>query len=172
MGRAAIVCLVVMIPCWAHGQSAESCRSFVREFYKWYTQDDGKWGYDDALKRRRGSFSAELVRRLQEDRAAQARTPGEITGLDFDPFINAQDLAQEYRVGKVTRRGKSYLAQVFGIWNGKKSVKPDVTPELVFTRGRWVFVNFHYEALPKEQSNLLRVLELYRKDRAKPKKSD
>src|SRR2546421_11972724 len=140
---------LVLLLSYAHAPAlsqdrAASCRAFVAAFYRWYTRSAEHGGFEAAVRRRRGSFSSELVRRLNEDTAAQARTSGEITGLDFDPFLNAQDVAQRYTVGRVTHRGSRYFAQVSAIWNGKKESKPAVTPELIFTGGRWVFLNFHY----------------------------
>jgi hypothetical protein len=38
------------------------------------------------------AFSPELASKLKEDLAAQEKSPGEIVGLDFDPFLNAQDV--------------------------------------------------------------------------------
>jgi len=148
----------------AHGrENAESCRRFVTEYYAWYVKATENSGYEQALKRRPSSFSAELIRRLKQDIAAQAKTPGEISGLDFDPFLNTQDVAQKYVAGKVTRIGKRFRAEVSALWNGKKDPKPAVIPELVFERGRWVFVNFHYNGT----ANLLKILADLRKERRK-----
>src|ERR1044071_9727129 len=87
------------------GSSAEeaACRRFVGEFYAWYiAHSKHQVPLDLALKRKRANFSAELVRRLNEDRAASAKSPGEIVGLEFDPVLNSQDLAEKYVPDKVT----------------------------------------------------------------------
>jgi hypothetical protein len=61
--------------------------------------------------------------------------------------------------------------EVFGFWNGKKNAKPDVVPELVFEKGRWIFVNFHYDSSGfPENENLVSVLQALKKSREKPGK--
>jgi hypothetical protein len=60
------------------------------------------------------------VKGLKEDLAASKKSPGEIVGLDFDPFLNAQDIAERYLVGKITPKGDHYWVEVFGVWGGRK----------------------------------------------------
>ena len=38
-------------------------------------------------------------------KAAYKKSPEEIVGLDFDPFLNAQDIAERYLVGKIIPKG-------------------------------------------------------------------
>src|SRR5205807_3501027 len=132
--------------------------------YSWYLQQSRKSGGSDLTLKRSSNFSQEILRGLAEDAAAQRKSPQLIVGLDFDPILNAQDFADRYVGGKVTRSGDHYRADVYGISGGKKSRKPDVTPELVFEHGRWIFVNFHYGAKPKhpEEENLLSLLKAIR----------
>src|SRR5438128_5333219 len=68
--------------------------------------------------------------------------------------------------GKVTAKGDAYLVEVFGICEGKKNKTADVTPEVSFKDGKWVFVNFHYGNGGKED-NLLSILKQLREERAK-----
>lgn len=146
----------------------KACRAFVQEFYDWYAKRShrGDFGIETALKERRHVFDAQLVRRLQEDAAAAAKSPGEIVGLDFDPVLNAQDIAEKYIVGAVRRQGVRFRVDVFGYWNGKKSPRPDVTPEVLHAGSRWVFVNFHYRGEGKQaSSNLLGVLQELKRER-------
>jgi hypothetical protein len=148
----------------------ESCNRFVQAFYDWYVKQTGSSGGIEAtLKRRRADFSPDLVRALNEDLAASKKHPGEIVGLDFDPFLAAQDVAMRYVTGKVTQKGERYFVPVYGFWDGKKHARPDVTPELTYQHGKWVFVNFHYAKDPKhpENENLLAVLRALREDRKK-----
>lgn len=148
----------------------ESCNRFVQAFYDWYVKQTGSSGGIEAtLKRRRADFRPDLVRALNEDLAASKKHPGEIVGLDFDPFLAAQDVAMRYVTGKVTQKGESYFVPVYGFWDGKKHAKPDVTPELTYQHGKWVFVNFHYAKDPKhpENENLLAVLRALRDQRRK-----
>ena len=68
----------------------------------------------------------------------------EHVGLDFDPFLNAQDIAERYLVGKITPKRDHYWDEVFGVWGGQKNSNPDVVPELAFENGQRIFTNFHY----------------------------
>ncbi len=151
----------------------QSCHQFVQSFYDWYVKlarQEHKESSDDiAVRQKSANFSAELKRRLKEDADAAAKSTDGIVGLDFDPFLNAQDFGEKYTVGKVTKKGANYFAEVNVTWNGKKNAKPDVTPELSNKGGTWVFENFHYEKtnIP-ENENLLGVLAALKKDREKP----
>jgi len=142
-----------------------ACRNFVRAFYTWYVPGHG---VEDVLKSRRSALSPELVRMLKEDMEASAKSPDEIVGLDFDPFLNAQDVAERHEIGKATAKRDSFLVEVYGIWSGKKSEKPDVVAEVAFREGHWLFVNFHYgkTELP-ENENLLSVLKALKRERQK-----
>jgi len=146
-----------------------SAKSFVQSFYTWYLSKGPRGkekSSDDALKLKRSAFDTELYRQLKEDSDASAKNPGEIVGLDFDPFENSQDPCSRYVAGKVTAKGDAYLVEVFGICEGKKNKTPDVTPEVSFKDGKWVFVNFHYGNDGKED-DLLNILRQLRDDRAK-----
>lgn len=151
--------------------SQKSCADFVQKFYNWYAPPhsqnepfNGEKSTDDALKLKRQFFSNDLYRELKIDSDAASKSPGEIVGLDFDPFLNAQDVAARYVTGKVIPRKNSYRVEVYGYWNGKKNVEPDVVPELEYRNARWVFVNFYY--LRKGQNdNLRNVLKALRKER-------
>jgi hypothetical protein len=175
VGTIASLVLTTMSVASAEAPSKEeqSCHDFVQTFYDWYAKmarQEHKEASDTlALKQKPASFSPELTRRLKEDAAASAKVSGEIVGLDFDPFLNAQDFAEKYTVAKVTKKGANYMAEVYGTWNGKKGVKPDVTPELTNQSGRWIFENFHYQHtdIPANE-NLLSVLSVLKKDREKP----
>src|SRR5690242_14170730 len=62
------------------GDSAEnaSCRKFVADFYVWYVaQSKNRDPLQVALKRKRAYFSRDLIRALNEDAAAAAKSPGE-----------------------------------------------------------------------------------------------
>jgi hypothetical protein len=125
------------------------------------------------LREKRSSLSPELVKGLKEDLAASKKSPGEIVGLDFDPFLNAQDIAERYLVGNVTPKGDHYWVEVFGVWNGQKNSNPDVIPELAFENGHWIFINFHYGKtdIPVNE-NLVSILQVLKKDRQKSAKRE
>jgi hypothetical protein len=125
-------------------------------------------GLEVTLREKRSSFSPELVKGLKEDLAASKKSPAEIVGLDFDPFLNTQDIAERYLVEKITPKVDHYWVEVFAVWNGQKNSNPDVVPELAFENGQWIFTNFHYGKtdIPVNE-NLLSVLQVLKKDRRK-----
>jgi len=157
----------------------QSCLAFVQEFYDWYVPawltrnlespaTFKRWENSrDPLRSRSQLFSPELVRRLKEDHAAQARVKGDIVGLDFDPFIggNGGPLGR-YVVGKLTRKGELYRVNVHCVASGKKAKEVSVVPELAFRQGRWQFVNFRY-AEGDEGDDLISILKLLREERQK-----
>ncbi len=168
-------------PCSLHAQVKSprdiqrSCRTFVQGFYDWYvpkwlirdldsSSTFEKWlTARDPLKYKTHVLSPELFRLLKEDYAAQAKVEGEIVGLDFNPFIGGNS-GPEGRcvVGNVTRKVDSYRVEVYCMSFGKKSEKPDVVPEVMFNRGRWLFVNFRYG-----EGDLLSALKELREERQK-----
>jgi hypothetical protein len=150
-----------------------SCRKFVQNFYNWYIEpsvqerkhlESTAKHEDRDIDQMRSYLSPELYRVLKIDYDAQAKVPGEIVGLDFDPVLNAQDVADRYVTGKITPGKKSWRVEVYGFWNGEKSKKPDVVPELVPFKGKWRFVNFHY-LRDKQRDDLIGVLKYLREDR-------
>ena len=144
---------------------AASCRTFVQGFYTWYVP---KHGVEDVLKYRRSAVSPELARALKEDLQASAKNSDEIVGLDFDPFLNAQDTAERYVVGKVTPKGDTFWAEIHRMESGKRVKEPDVTAEVACKEGKCFFVNFHYGKTEQaENENLLSVLKTLKKEREK-----
>lgn len=121
-----------------------SCRAFVQEFYDWYTpiaasQKDRLTG---SLRPRRSSFDPELWKMLVADEKAQSKS-NEIVGLDFDPILNSQDLSSKFVVKSASTKSDHCNAVVVGI--NQEIEDEHVAPELIFSDGRWVFVNFHYQ---------------------------
>jgi hypothetical protein len=171
-----VLCLASSVTVSAQkGTSDEqSCRKFVQTFYDWYLKKcKGGGDYTYILKHRRNVLSQPLLRGLDEDAAAAAKSPHEIVGLEFDPIVYGQDFAEKYIAGRVKRRGDRFTVEVFTVWNGKKSEGPSVSPELAKVKGQWVFTNFHY-AVDKpnpNDDNLLSVLKGLREERAKESKS-
>lgn len=156
-------------------EPAEECGQFVQKFYDWYlardkaltNENSQKSVMEVALREKRSSFSPGLVKALQEDVAASEKSPNEIVGLDFDPFLNSQETPEKYIVGQVRAKGDHYLVDVFGVLEGKKDSKPTVVAELTSKNGQWIFANFHYD-----KDDLVSVLEQLKKDRDKTKKGD
>jgi hypothetical protein len=163
----------------AHGETSkaqagtEACRDFVQKFYTWYLTEAKPKGnqsmVDYALKNKPSMFTPELKQKLQADEQASAKNPGEVVGLDFDPFLNAQDDPGKMVAKKATMKGANCLVEVYRTDAGaKEGAKADVTPELSLKNGQWVFVNFHYPPSGNPADNdLLSVLKGLAADRAK-----
>jgi len=157
----------------------EGCAQFVQQFYDWYlakakalTNDPSQESaFEVTLREKKSSFTSALAQALKDDLEASKKSPGEIVGLDFDPFLNGQDTAEKYVAGKVRPKANHYYVDVFGVWEGKKNPKPDVVPELALVDGKWIFTNFHYgkSDIPANE-NLISILQQLKKDREKPTK--
>ena len=181
------VVVLIMIVSAAHltAQSAptasppKGCAEFVQQFYDWYlakakalTNDPSQESaFEVTLREKKSSFTSALAQALKDDLEASKKSPGEIVGLDFDPFLNGQDTAEKYVAGEVRPKANHYYVDVFGVWEGKKNPKPDVVPELALVDGKWIFTNFHYgkSDIPVNE-NLISVLQQLKKDRDKPTK--
>jgi hypothetical protein len=156
---------------WSAGaaplHAADSPAKFVQDFYNWYVpmtkHDPHETASDVALKKRSADFSPELIKALKEDGAASARNPGELVGLDSDPFLNSQETAEKAEVGKVTEKNGAFRVEVYEYLNGKKDKKPQVVAEVKSVNGQWVFVNFWNS----DKDSLLDDLKQLAKDRKK-----
>ena len=147
----------------------KSCGSFVQSFYDWYAPRAFKDGPETAVRHKSAVFAPDLLSALKRDFAAQQKSPGELVGLDFDPFLNSQDPDGRYQLGSVTVKDAACWADVYGVTSGNKRAKPDVVPELKFQNGQWVFVNFHYgKGRQGEDINLLGTLKQLERDRHQP----
>lgn len=155
-----------------HQEIGKSCQQFVETFYAWYVAKaltrSPVPAWDLALKERPYLFSSELFQQLSEDSDAQKKAPGDLVGLDFDPFLDTQEgPAERYVAERITIKEGRYWVEVHGVRNGKESESPDVTPELILKNGRWIFVNFHYQdpSRPGWSWDLLRELKDLRRYR-------
>jgi len=129
--------------------NAESAaRTFVQDFYAWYAPLATKGTHGPAwytvLDQRPGVLSDTLLHALRDDRDAQAKAVGEIVGLDFDPFLAAQDPCERYVVGDTVQAGRTYRVSLFGVCGATRHSKADVVAEVVRRDTSWVFVDFHY----------------------------
>lgn len=150
------------------GSDADSAKKFVQEFYAWYLREEKKDHKEDlstfAFKTKPQWFSDALIRGLKEDEAAQARDPGEVVGLDFDPFLNAQDVCEPYKTGQVAAEGARYRVEIFGSCPEPGSTQPDVIAAVEKRNGAWVFVDFYYPG----NGDLFSVLAGLKKERDTP----
>ena len=159
------VCVLAAPNCAGAEGEAASAQSFVQGFYDWYVkqsqQDNNLSGVELALRDKPGLFSAALTHALREDLAASAKSPDEVVGLDFDPFLNAQDVCAPYKTGKVTKQGDTYDVEVSGSCPDSGSHQPDVIAEVKPRNGRWMFVDFIYPG----NGDLLKVLKSLKEER-------
>jgi hypothetical protein len=154
-----------------------SCREFVQQFYDWYVSRAALHlksrlagpPSNDVLQFRPQVLSAELALALREDTEAQAKVKDDLVGLDFDPFLNSQDVILKFEVASVRVKDGRCNAVVNGIEGGKKQEL--VMPELTASGGTWVFVNFHYgKSEYSQDENLLSTLKQLSDERKKPGK--
>jgi hypothetical protein len=166
--------LLLTVPHFGHGQAkgsdspSESARKFVQEFYDWYTPGVVKAserGRQFDWRSRASDFDPALFRALKEDDDAQAKTKGEIVGLDFDPFLNSQDPCAPYKARKVIQKRDHYWVEVDLECEHIKAERPIVTVEVMSKDGHWVFVNFHYSDPKPSGADLLSTLQALKKDR-------
>ncbi len=144
--------------------------AFAQKFYNWYVPIALKPGKTDssdvAIAKRGALFDPPLLKALKADSEAQAMTPDDLVGLDFDPFLNSQDPDDKYVVGGVTESGGLYLVDVYGLRKGKREKTVSVVAELKPAKDSFVFTNFRYGA----DGDLVAVLKSLADDRAHPAK--
>lgn len=146
---------------------------FVQSFYDWYVvktkQGADVRGMETALKQKKQLFDTSLYKALSDDEAASAKSPGEIVGLDFDPFVSSNgSVADKYVARLAAKKGSLFRVPVFEITNGKISAKPVLEAEVTPKNGGYVFSNFHYRQTDiPENNDLVKVLGALRKSRAK-----
>jgi hypothetical protein len=152
-------------------EEEKSCHKAVQDFYNAYfdmLESSDKGQQVDAeqavLRRKMPVLAPQLKQLLDEDRQAQAHSPGDIVGLDFNPYLNAQDWDGRYQVTSATVTSGICKATLSGRDAGKS--RDMVIPELRRQDNRWVFVNFHYpDVTTPEDENLIDELQALRKQR-------
>lgn len=117
-----------------------------------------------ALHDPRWHFSPVIIAALQADSVAAVRAPGEVVGLDMDPFLNSQDPCDHYAPSAVRRDGSTFLVDVHGSGGCPRRSGPDVIVRVAFEGTTPVFVNFLY---PPSNDDLLHLLTQLAADRAK-----
>lgn len=146
------------------GQEVQACK-FVQSFLDWYVPNSraakGAADWIAMLKSRQTSFQSPLWQALREDSEAQAKSKGEIVGVDFDPFLNSQDPATSYVAGSVRRLGKEFRVEIVPKGHSSPPESARVSAEVVKTNGGWQFSNFYYP----EKWNLRSVLAALKKER-------
>ena len=148
-----------------HPDPSQTVREFVQGFYDWYVPralgNNSSPAWAIAVKAKPSFFNPELALKLRQDATAQAKAKGEIVGLDFDPFLNDQDPAKHYVVGKVVRVNTSYRVEIHRVSSDKPDEEIAVTAQVMESSGHAYFANFHYP----DGQNLLNLLGTLAKDR-------
>jgi len=144
---------------------AEAPESFVQRFYDLYTPMSAK-GWARAIRSQAlwDFLDPTLARALKADADAQAGSPNDIVGLDFDPFLSAQDPWHNYKSGQAVKSGKGWQVKVYGMQKGKRRAVASVVVDLAPRDGHWVIKDFHYP----DGDDLVTDLRQNAKDRAKP----
>jgi Protein of unknown function (DUF3828) len=163
------------VPVASTSPDEASCHAFVQEFYDWYVKAEATPAVRDRsfslAKARPRAISASLGKLLNADYRASKANPGEIVGLDFDPFLNSQDPSEKFAVQTVSVKDGKCTAVVRGLRSGAMDEK--VNPELDQKGGAWEFINFHYPgADPKDggDMDLISILKNLSEERHKPHK--
>jgi hypothetical protein len=155
----------------------ENVRLFVQQFYDWYTvlyakdmslQKNPTPSDLIALKQKRQYFDVSLRNAILEDNRAQAKVTDEITGLDFDPFLNTQDTGFAYQTGNVKQVGNKFYVDIHSDQAGKSRqaiLKSEVAviAEVIKVDTYWIFTNFIYPS-KDGKSDLITILKKLRKD--------
>jgi hypothetical protein len=145
-------------------------KKFVEDFYTWYvsiaSHGHADAASDIAIKKKSALFSPELLKALKEDSQAAAKNPGEVVGLDSDPFLNSQEQINRVVIGNVKEKNGAFRVDVFDVLEGKTDKKPNVIAEVKQENGHWIFVNFW----SPDGDNLLNDLRALSKERKKTAK--
>jgi len=145
----------------APDSAAQSAARFVQAFYEWYKRTGDR--YEVAVRDSSGFFDAVLLGAMRLDLAAQAGSPDAVSGLDWDPFLAAQDPCDPYQVTGTTRRGDTILVAVNGMCTDRQpQSRPDVVAEVRRVGSRWVFVDFRHV---EDRGSLLQDLKALRETR-------
>lgn len=166
----AVTCLTLAIPGVLHAQSpapgaADSVQRFVQGFYSWYMRvaedDDAPWMR--AVRDRRPDFAPGIVDGLRADSVAAEEDDDEAPGLDADPFLNAEDPCDSYRVRRVLPSADGWLVEVLGVGGCATHGTPDVVVEVKRRDGGFMFTDFRYPGPPAD--HLVALLQRERKGR-------
>lgn len=152
----------------AEGPSARDAEAWVEEFLVRYlgqfdeeTEHPEGW---NPLTLLREDLSPDLMTALQADRDASIANDEEIVGLDFDPFINAQDVCERYVAGRAIDRDTTMDVAVYDTCDWGHPLVPDAIYVLQRRGARWVLVDIRYGG----GQSLLEVLAYYAEQRKQP----
>lgn len=117
----------------------------VQAFYDWYlplaSSSRGR-AWDEAVRARPELFGDSLLAEFADDAAAALRYPGEIVGIDWDPFLNTQDPCERYEAGPPGGTKTRPEVPIHAICGGTRNTVPVIRVELAQVGERWVMRNF------------------------------
>jgi len=105
-------------------------------------------------------LTSELAEALTTDFDEAMAFGGQIAGLDFDPFVAAQDPCDEYTVRRVVESPSGFDVEVQGDCTGLD--QPDIIANVISANEGYRFSNFRY---PGSGTDLMSVLERLRDSR-------
>ena len=140
-------------------ETVQAVRHFVQEFYDWYVPKafmrSAEQPWRVALEARPTSFSADVTSLLAKQIREQAHTTGEISGIDFDPFLGTQDPEEHYNVGHIVKKGERYWVTIYRV-SAQEPQSPTLLAEVANVNGHLEFKNFRYP----DGKDLLTLLQL------------
>lgn len=120
-----------------------SAAQFTQDFYDWYRGQGDRM--DIALRERRAAFEPSLLAALDADGAAQAKDSTDVVGLDWDPFLESQEVCDPYTVTGAVLSGDTVNVSVKAMC---KEMTPHTGPDVIAQVRRaatgWVFVDFRH----------------------------
>jgi len=163
--------LFLAVPIWGQqGNDRAMVRKMVDGFYQWYVplmlKENPVPASNIAIKKKAALFSPKLIKALNEDYEAARQSPGEIVGIDWDPFLDTQDPENRYELGEMSEKNNRFYIKVHGVRDGKKQKEPTVSAVVVKENGKWVFEDF----LSPDGESLLSALLALKKEREVPVK--
>jgi len=172
MRRATVIFLALFLlvssAAWADQAGQKRASDYVQKFYDWYVPVAFKTTKEPssnvAIAQRGALFDAPLLKALKEDAEASQKSTDDIVGLDFDPFLYAQDPDHKYVAGEVSESGGLYHVNVYSVRKGKRAAKPDLVAEVKPAKDSFVFTNFLYGT----DGDLIAILKQLAADRGNP----
>jgi hypothetical protein len=165
--RFALVCLCFLQSDMAAADASPQVRKFVKDFYAWYLpkveRDTDPLTLIGLFKAHGNPIDDLLLAKLARDYEAQSRSPDDVVGIDYDPFLGGQDTCQGYTPERIRHDGKGlYRVVIFSrCW---KTYSEDLTL-LIYQKksGEYKIRNVLYP----EGGNLLLGLDDLQKEREK-----
>lgn len=136
-------------------------QDFLRRYLGQFEESPERAANWNPLDGIREDLSPGLLAALAADRDASIANDDEIVGLDFDPFINAQDVCEAYEARAAVARDTTTDVGVYNTCDWGHPLIPDVIYQLQRHGDRWMVVDLRYGG----GQSLLEVLAYYAEQR-------